>query len=343
MLPQLSELTLELTQKCFQDCLYCSSNSSSTDDIQLSFETVKQVLNDFCFLGGKIVEISGGEPLSYEEVYKTIKYASERGLQIHLFTCAYPKNRQIDLDKLDKVDRFYVNLQAPNKAIHDYLAQSRGSFDRAIHFIKECKRRGKWVGAHVVPLGINVDEFDEYMELAKLLRLDNVSLLRFVEQGRGRKHPLSLNNDEILHLFSIIEKYKETKSVEFKIGCPLDFGFIYKRNRTATRCKSGINRCVVRPNGNVIPCPAFKDSTEFVAGNINANSLLEIWKTSNIFKKFRIFRPEELKGLCKNCPFLNTCKGRCHAQRYHCYGDMYQGPDPYCPLRLLNDTRINNF
>lgn len=334
MSPQLEELTLELTQKCYQHCLYCSSNSSLLDDTQLPFETVERVLDDFYFLGGRVVELSGGEPLLYERIYKTVDFAARKGLKIHLFTCACIPNERIDLNRLEKVDRFYVNLQAPSKEIHDYLVQTPGSFDRTIEFIRDCKRRGKWVGTHLVPLGPNIDEIHEYMELAKLLKLDNVSLLRFVEQGRGKKSIFSLNNDEILHLFSIIEKYKETKSFDFKIGCPLDFGFIYRRSRTAIPCRSGISRCVIRPNGNVIPCPAFKDSTEFVAGNVHTSSLIDIWNTSRILRKIRSFSHRRLRGPCRNCPFLNTCKGRCHAQRSRFNGDLYLGPDPYCPLAL---------
>lgn len=339
MIPQLKELTVELTLKCYQNCLYCSSNSSLVENIQLSFETVKRVLDDFSILGGEIVELSGGEPLSYEKVYETVDYASERGLKTHLFTCTYLPNEQIDMDGLNKVDRFYVNLQAPNRVIHDYLTQTPGSFDRAIKFIKECKRRGKWVGTHLVPLGPNIDEFDEYMEMAKLLSLDNVSLLRFVAQGRGKNNIFSLNSDEILHLFSAIEKYRGTKSFVFKIGCPLDFGFLYKRSRTAIACKSGISRCVVRPNGNLIPCPAFKDSTDLVAGNVNSDSLIDLWKTSHIFKKLRSFYYKKLRGACKNCSFLTICQGRCHAQRRQFYGDLYQGPDPYCPLVLTRGQK----
>ena len=335
MISALKELTVELTQKCFQSCLYCSSNSSVNDDIKLSFEIVKQVLNDLSSLGGEVVELSGGEPLSYERIYETIEYASQKGFEVHLFTCAYLPNAQIDFTGLNRVDKFYVNLQAPNKIIHDYLANNPGSFDRAISFIKKCKAAGKWVGTHLVPLAPNVDEIDEYLELAKLLKLDNVSLLRFVQQGRGRKNTLALNDDEILQLLSTIEKHREVDTLDFKIGCPMDFGFVYKKGRTAIQCKSGISRCVIRPNGNVIPCPAFKDSTEFVAGNVNDRSLVNIWKKSDIFEQFRNFDHRRLSGLCSNCSFLGICKGRCPAQRWHYYGNLYQGPDPYCPLKLV--------
>ncbi|MDH5415254.1 MAG: radical SAM protein [Flavobacteriaceae bacterium] len=335
MSPALNELTLELSQRCFQNCLYCSSGSSSTDNIQLSFDTIKRVLDSFSALGGKVVELSGGEPLCFEKINETVEYASKKGFQVNLFTCAYSPNKKIDIDKLDGVDRFYLNLESPNKIVHDYLTSSPGSFDRVISFIKECRAKGKWVGTHLIPLALNIDEIDEYLKLAKLLKLDNVSLLRFVPQGRGRNHILSLNNDEILQLFSIIEKHKKIDALDFKIGCPLDFRFLYRKSKTVIRCESGISRCVIRPNGNIIPCPAFKDAEEFVAGNVNDKSLVDIWKKSHVFKKLRNFQHEKLKGLCRDCSFLNICRGRCHAQRWHHYGDLYLGPDPYCPLRII--------
>jgi len=331
----LNDLTVELTQKCFQSCLYCSSNSSPKDNIQLSYETVKRVLDAFSFLGGKIVELSGGEPLSYEKIYETIAYALRKKLEVHLFTGAYLPDQKIDFDRLCKVDKIYVNLQASNSAIHDYLTGISGSFGRVVSFVNECKNRGKWVGTHFVPMAHNVDEIDEYVRLAEHLELDNISLLRFVEQGRGRRGILSLNNDEILQLFSVIERHRTDKTIEFKIGCPLDFGFIYRRNHKASPCASGISRCVIRPNGNVIPCPAFKDCGEFIAGNVNTDYLDHIWKKSRVFMNIRSFNYKRLSGLCAKCPFVSACKGRCHAQRHESYGDLYKGPDPYCPLGIM--------
>lgn len=332
MTDDLNEITLEVTQRCFQKCLYCSSSSASTSNIRLSFDVVKQVLRDFYYLGGKIVELSGGEPLLYPAIYETIDFAAKMRLQIHLFTCANLLDKEIELDKLNKVSRFYVNLQSATRSIHDYLTGAPGSFDRIVCLIKELKARGKWVGTHLIPLSLNIDEIEEYLEFARLMKLDNVSLLRFVQQGRGRNNVLSLNNDEISHLFSTIEKYRRSSNPEFKIGCPLDFGFIFKKGQGIVSCKSGMSRCVVRPNGNVVPCPAFKDANDFIAGNVNDDSLVSIWNTSHVFRKIRDFSLEKMTGLCEKCTFLAVCRGRCPAQRALYYGNLYSGPDPYCPL-----------
>jgi radical SAM protein with 4Fe4S-binding SPASM domain len=298
----------------------------------LPFETVKKVISDFYYLGGNVLELSGGEPLSCDNIYETINFASKLGLQIHLFTCAYLPKNAVNTDRLDKVDRVYVNLQAPNRTIHDHLTKTSGSFEQAINFIKDCKAKGKWVGTHLIPLSLNIDEIEEYFELAKFLNLDNISILRFVQQGRGKINFLSLNYDEISQLFSKIEKYRQSEKPEFKVGCPLDFGFIFKKGRSAIPCTAGISRCVVRPNGNVVPCPAFKDVDDFVAGNVKHDSLVNIWNASPVFKKFRSLRQKKTQGVCSSCSFWETCRGRCPAQRRISYGKIHDGPDPYCPL-----------
>jgi radical SAM protein with 4Fe4S-binding SPASM domain len=325
----LTDLTVELTQKCIQNCLYCSSGSSITDCISLPVDIVTHILDNFYCLGGKTIEFSGGEPLLYNKIEDTINYASKIGLAVHLFTSG---NVDVDLETIKNVDKVFVNLQAPNKATHDYLTQTPGSFDKVIEFIKKMKNANKWVGTHVIPLSVNIDELEEYLQLAKFLNLDNISLLRFVEQGRGKKTDLPLNKDEIKQLFDFIINNKNIENLEIKAGCPIDFAFIYKKGQIPIPCKAGINRCLIRATGDVIPCPAFKDTPDYVAGNIRENNLIEIWNTSKVFRSLRAFDYKKLKGKCETCAFVKACKGRCTAQRLLNGSDFNKGPDPYCPL-----------
>lgn len=336
MRPQIKDITLDLLQKCYQNCLFCSSNSSKDQNTQLEYDVVKNVLREFNILGGKIVEFSGGEPLAYYKINELIKYAKDLGLETHLFTCCQIPKR-INYNLLDNIDKIFINLQAPNRELHDYLTDKRGSFERTIEFIKISKEKGKWIGTHFIPLKYNIDEIDDYIKLTQNLKLDNISLLRFVTQGRGKSNKLELNSDEILQLHALIGKYSGLDKPHFKIGCPLDFQFIYNKTMNAKPCVSGISRCVVRPNGNIIPCPAFKDAQEFIAGNVYNNSFTKIWDSGEIFQKIREFDYAKLTGLCSSCNFLSICKGRCHAQRLHIFKNIYKGPDPYCPLYLTKN------
>ncbi len=338
MVANIQEITIELLQRCYQNCKYCSSNSNRVQNIMLPFEKIIEIIDDFTILGGKIVELSGGEPLDYPYLSEVINYLKNKDIQIHFFTCCYHLKNEIDWDLIQKVDRVYVNLQAPNSELHDFLTNNPGSFDNVTDFIKKSKERGKWIGTHIIPLPYNIGEFDEYVELAKKMKLDNISLLRYVVQGRGSSS-LKLSSEEILQLHSLITKYSKEKSIEVKYGCPLDFQFIYSRKQQVKPCLSGIERCVIRPNGNIIPCPAFKDTPSFVAGNIHERSLLDTWNNSELFNELRNFNENRLEGICEKCSFLSLCKGRCHAQRIHTHDNLYLGPDPYCPI--FNTTKIS--
>ena len=158
---QIQDLTIELLQKCFQSCIYCSSNSGSNQETQIPLDKVYELIDDFEELGGSTIELSGGEPLAYEHILDVVKYIKTKEIQIHLFTCCYLPNDTINWKVIELVDRIYVNLQAPNAELHDYLTRSVGSFNRVIKFIKKCKSIGKWVGTHFIPLPHNINEIDD--------------------------------------------------------------------------------------------------------------------------------------------------------------------------------------
>jgi len=88
---------------------------------------------------------------------------------------------------------------------------------------------------------------------------------------------------------------------------------------------------MIKITGDVIPCPAFGDLPEWIAGNVLSHRLEGIWKESPVFVRLREFDYRRLQGDCKVCGYAELCGGRCPAQRIRENGDLYKGPDPDCP------------
>jgi pyrroloquinoline quinone biosynthesis protein E len=309
----------------------------------LSIEQIKPILDDLRELGGKTVEFSGGEPMAHPDLYEAVLYAKQLSLETELFTSGYYKDTEFNDELIPHLDKVYLNIQGPTSEIHDYLTRIDGSFSSVIDLGKHLVANGLWVGTHIIPFSFNLEGIDEYIELAKFHGFNNVSLLRFVEQGRGREmdSQLMLNETEILTLHEIIQEYKPLQEIEFKHGCPIDFQFLFSDDYSVLPCLSGICRAVIKVNGNVLPCPAFKDVKEFIAGNILESSLRDIWVNSKVFKLFRELDYSNITGRCGECRHLRLCHGRCPAQRFHFHGDVLHGPDPYCPLFIENNFRHN--
>jgi len=338
----LEDLTIEVTNTCFLECMHCSSESSLSAEQKLSLETIKAVINDFKELGGKTIEISGGEPLCYNELPQVIKYAKKLGLETHLFSCGVFDVSQLETfdDRLKKkvrelkelgLDKVFVSLHGSNDEIHNQMAR-RNSFKLTSRFIKELVKNDLFVGVHFVPVSINFDNIDDLVQYCLNLHVKQIGLLRFVPQGRGKENEdlLRLSKEQTLELVDLLSRELENKDSIVRVGSHLDFCFFFKKDHIPKECAAGISKCLVASNGDVVPCAVFKGLPDFIAGNIHESRLSQIWRASPIFKRLRDFDPNQMKGACAGCRYLTRCRGRCPAQRYYEWTDLYMGPDWYC-------------
>jgi radical SAM protein with 4Fe4S-binding SPASM domain len=340
----LTTLNIELTKLCYLECVHCSTLAGKNFSEKLSLNDIKKAIDDFIDLGGEILEISGGEPLCYRGIWEVLKYIKKNNLKANLFTCGFldfvkPEKYELLAKKLKRfeIDKVTVSIHGSASETHDSITQKPGSFKNTINFIKKLVQNDNYVGIHFVPMNPNFEEIDYVVKLVEGLGVKEIGILRFVPQGRGKLNEkwLELLPIQCVRLTEIITEIRK-KSTTLRIGSHLDFSFIYDSSLSPEPCKAGINKCLIQPDGNVLPCAVFKGLSNYVAGNIKTSSLLTIWNESKVFDIFREFMINNLKGLCATCEYLKVCRGRCPGQRVYKYNDFYQGPDPYCPLPLLN-------
>jgi radical SAM protein with 4Fe4S-binding SPASM domain len=197
------------------------------------------------------------------------------------------------------------------------------------------KRAGLFTGWHFLICRPNLAELEAVVNLALGHGVDMVSILRLVNQGRAALNAKELEVSPrefsvLLRRFSTI-KAKVGSRISMRAGCPVDFFFLWTPGAAPRVCKAGVDRCLVEPNGEVIPCAAFKGLPEFACGNVrDPGGLIGIWNRSNALTRFRAVREGFATSVC-NCPRSSECQGRCAAQRFYSYGDLMQGPDPLCP------------
>jgi len=324
-------------------CVHCSTFNDETAIDEMKTHEIKRVINEFAKMGGVVLDISGGEPLTHPDLFEIIEYAHSKGLRTKLYTSGlFPqKNGTLSqitccvAEKLKKsgLNKIIFNLQGACKKTHESITRVDGSFEKVINSIKLMKSLGFWIGVHFVPMKTNYKELRNTIQLCHDLKVNEFGVLRFVPQGRGRKNKqwLELSRDEFIQLIYEIVKLRHSfDDPTIKIGRPFNFCSIVDDSLKVETCNAGISTCLIKPNGDVAPCPAFKQNPNYVAGNIRNISLAEIWHISKIWEQFRLFDYKKLKGSCKKCNHLERCKGRCIAQRILSYGDIYQGPDPYC-------------
>ncbi len=348
---RMEEICVELTNFCPADCVHCSSHASiESIGSHIPLMKLREIIDDLYLLGCSIFEISGGEPLYHPNLLEVIQYAKRKGMEVRLYTSGQfiPSsggNTGISQEKARKLlnagtDKIIFNLQAFSPDIHDSITKLPGSFDIALKGIQNLKKLHGWVGVHYVPMRPNINEFSGLAELCLKLKVNELAILRFVPQGRGKAYidKLEISKEQFDSLLcEISDLYEEYLGLlKIRVGCPMNFCSFYNPNIQPVLCKAAKSTCYIMSSGDVIPCPAFKDTKQYTAGNIFIQSLKEIWEAGGSFTELRNFEISEIDGHCNSCSQLQHCQGRCIAQRLLKYGNIYRGPDPLCIIGIIS-------
>jgi len=294
-------------------------------------------------MDGEILEISGGEPLVHPSLPQIVEYAEKNNLETILYTSGSMLNANGGITSLDihlakklrvsGLKKVIFNLEGATSNTHEEVTQVEGSFSNVLHAIRVMKTLGFWVGVHFVPMKLNYREFKRLYWLCHNREVNEIGVLRFVPQGRGQKNEaalkLSLKEFEELNRVLANMTSKPTNP-NIRVGRPVDFRFLLGSSFAKSKCDAGLSRCLIAPDGKVVPCPAFKQNQQYIAGNVKSSSLVGIWNKSSVWQEFRHFEYTQMNEPCKSCEYLHQCRSGCPAQRFLRYKDIYAAPDPCC-------------
>jgi len=107
-------ITVQLvpTEVCDLKCSYCSVKNRNKKGY-IPFDTIKQGLYDFSFMGAKALEITGGgNPLLYPEINEIINYAYKLGFDIGIITNSVEPKKYLSEKSIGQLKWIRVSLSA---------------------------------------------------------------------------------------------------------------------------------------------------------------------------------------------------------------------------------------
>ncbi|MDP6526114.1 MAG: radical SAM protein [Kiritimatiellia bacterium] len=147
-------MNLHVSGACSNRCLYCVlDNDNSTD---LSLDLIKTVLHEAWSMGGRRVNLTGGEPLLRDDLAEIVHYAKDRGFFVSLATCGARAQDQVEA--LRAVDRVMLSLDGPRE-IHDELC-GPGSFEALQQGIDVFETQGVSYWTTTVLTKLNIPHID---------------------------------------------------------------------------------------------------------------------------------------------------------------------------------------
>lgn len=312
----LSEISIEILQRCPNRCIYCSSHSNPQATHIISFEIIKNIIDDAKSLGCKTVCLSGGEPFLHPQILDIISYIAKQQLICYVYTSGiYMKdevysslpNEYIEAIR-GMVDKVIFNVEADSSALYDQIMGTDvGGFDMMKKSINDCVSSGLVVETHVVPMQVNFKHLKSIFEMCYQLGVSKVSILRLVLQGRALENLslVKLTGEDSREVTKLIKALKEAYKGKVRIGLP------YSDSNCRIYCKAASDKINVRYDGNVYPCEVFKDDL------LNAKLGCEpdnIWKDS-------------FYNIYQNSPYLNVVRKSIDAFKKEdgdetCYGQF---------------------
>lgn len=260
------QITISITEECPNRCIHCALPDTK-NKAKLNPETVKSVIDQTIDLGTTLIIFDGGEPLLYDGLEGLISYVDQSKAIPGLFTSGVgmTPERARSL-KAAGLSMLSVSLDSANAEGHDYMRGRQGVFREAVNAIKSGLDAGLLVGIYVVLSPRNVDELDDFYELAKELGVHELSFYEIVPTGRWQGHEGEVVSAEGLKKFD-----------EFVERTSHDAGprvFPIPQIIRKMGCFAGRKWLHVTPEGDVLPCACMPKPY----GNIHDEPLATIWK-----------------------------------------------------------------
>ena len=308
----LSEISIEILQRCPNRCIYCSSHSNPQATHIIPFEIIKNVIDDAKSLGCKTVCLSGGEPFLHPHILNIISYIAKLQLTCYVYTSGiYMKdevyyslpNEYIEAIR-GMVDKVIFNVEADSSTLYDkIMGTDVGGFDMMKKSINDCVSSGLVVETHVVPMQVNFKHLKSIFEMCYQLGVSKVSILRLVLQGRALVNLslVKLTGEGSREVTKLIKALKEAYKGKVRIGLP------YSDSNCRIYCKAASDKINVRYDGNVYPCEVFKDDLlnaklGYEPDNVWKDSFYDIYKSSpylNVVRKsIDAFKKEDGDETC---------------------------------------------
>lgn len=180
---------LELTARCNNNCRHCYINLPVNDEKakkeEISFDEIKNIVDEAVSLGALWCLITGGEPLLRKDFFEIYLYLKKKGLLVSVFTNATLINEEhIRFFKKYRPRDIEVTVYGVDEETYGRVTRKKGSFNSFIRGLDLLLENGIKVRLKAMALRSNVHQLSEISRFCRertkdYFRFDPFLHLRF--------------------------------------------------------------------------------------------------------------------------------------------------------------------
>jgi PqqA peptide cyclase len=322
-------LLLELTYRCPLHCAFCYNPTDfARSEAELDTADWLRVLREARALGAVQLGLSGGEPLTRDDLEPIVAEAHRLGFYSNLITSGVGLNEaRLQALKEAGLDHIQLSFQDSTRQMNDFLSSTR-TFDLKSQVAALIKKYDYPMVLNVVLHRLNIDHVEEILEMALRLGADYVELANTQYYGWAWH-----NREQLLPSRAQVERAEETMRRFREREDRMQIYFVVPDyfERRPKACMNGLGSIflTIAPDGTALPCHAARMLPGLDFPNVRGASIEEIWYGSSAFNHFR--GQEWMKEPCRSCPEKVRDFGGCRCQAYLLTGDAANA-DPVCDL-----------
>lgn len=304
----------DCTRKCFLNCVHCGATKEKYTK-ELTESEVKKLIDELTDMGVRTFAVTGGEPLTRNDLLDVLRYAAKKGLKTGIATNGFLINKNI-AQKIKEygINSVQISLDGTEE-IHNKIRGNKDSFRKAIQAIEFLNQFGVAdVSVATTATPLNLNSLEELKKLLINLKVKSWRITLVMPIGRAIDKPnLRFSKKELQDLFNFVIESKKKIHIEIGENLPFLADYDYKIRNSPIICPIGFMACCVGVDGHIRGCPEQPDIPKFREGSILEKSFKDIWKEG--FKRYRnrqVLR-EDLR--CSKCKNKNDCFGGCWVMR----------------------------
>jgi radical SAM protein len=342
----------ELTQACDMACVHCRACAiSDRNPFELRTEEGFRLLESVREFGDPLMVFTGGDPLKRPDVFPLLEKSVNLGLRTTITPSATPLLTEAAIDGFQScgVARMAVSLDGPDATSHDGFRRVEGSFARTAFALNYARQIGLPTQVNTTVTRHNVEKLIEIADIVRDCGARLWSVFFLVATGRASASQ-DLSAEEYEEVFRFLYDLSKHAPFDIKTTEAQHYRRYVAQQRKAERRtgnapqaapeviqrQAGINDgkgfVFISHTGEIYPSGFLPLS----AGNVRRDSLVEVYRTSPLFRTLR--GAHNLRGKCRDCEFRNLCGGS-RSRSFALTGD-YLAEDPRCVYQpLRTDTR----
>lgn len=300
-------MQVELTEACNLHCRFCYNSQKPRYN-----KNALTILDKLADQGVMQVNLTGGEPLAHPQFFEILHYACDRFPNVVILSNGSLMHQEV-LEKIHDSKVTSVNISVHGDQItHDTLTQSPGSYNSSISALKYfIQHKQILIASNFVLNAMNLSILQDTIKYFHDIGLEYMTITRFIPVGIGdNARDIILTRRQLIDAFQIVYDYNKSEKgphIEFAEATP--FCALPKHLQGIANCCSyGYDRFYVDVTGEVLVCGLSRIK---LGGNILNNTLSEIKRSSDVYRKF--IANQHIHPTCASCNTLPLCHGGCRA------------------------------